>query len=102
MNKETSFVRLIDDLGRVAIPKELRRSMRVETGMPIEIIGQEDKIILRKYDPNPIEVENAKLRRRLAEINNLAVGYEEEGPFEQQEAFDRIRKIDKLSLMEEK
>lgn len=45
---------------------------------------------------------NPELRRRLAEINNLAVGYEEEGPFEQQEAFDRARKIVELSDMEEK
>ena len=61
-------------------------------------------------DRQPIEskcpellAENSDIRRRLADINNLAVAYEEEGPFDDpQEAFDRVRKIADLSSLEEK
>lgn len=49
--KATGIVRRIDDLGRVVIPKELRRTMGIADGDPLEIFVDGDKIILRKYAP---------------------------------------------------
>ena len=50
--KATGIVRRIDDLGRVVIPKEIRRTMRIREGDPLEIytnIGGE--VIFKKYSP---------------------------------------------------
>lgn len=48
--KATGIVRRIDDLGRVVVPKELRRSLRIHEGDPIEIFtNREGEIILKKY-----------------------------------------------------
>ncbi|MGI6360845.1 MAG: stage V sporulation T C-terminal domain-containing protein [Bacillota bacterium] len=50
--KATGIVRRIDDLGRVVIPKEIRRTMRIHEGDPLEIyVTAEEKIILKKYSP---------------------------------------------------
>lgn len=50
--KATGVVRRIDDLGRIVIPKELRRTMRIKEGDSLEIfIETNDKIVLRKYSP---------------------------------------------------
>ncbi|WP_340397772.1 AbrB/MazE/SpoVT family DNA-binding domain-containing protein [Paenibacillus sp. FSL E2-0202] len=49
--KATGIVRRIDDLGRVVIPKELRRTLGVANGDPLEIFVDGDKVILRKYSP---------------------------------------------------
>ena len=50
--KATGIVRRIDDLGRVVIPKEIRRSMRVKEGDPLEIFTTNDGgICLKKYVP---------------------------------------------------
>lgn len=47
--KSTGIVRRIDDLGRVVIPKEIRRTMRIREGDPLEIYTNENEIILKKY-----------------------------------------------------
>lgn len=49
--KSTGIVRRIDDLGRVVIPMELRRTLGITEGDPLEIFVDGDKIILRKYQP---------------------------------------------------
>lgn len=50
--KATGIVRRIDDLGRIVIPKEIRRTMRIREGDPIEIFtDREGEIILKKYSP---------------------------------------------------
>lgn len=49
--KATGIVRRIDDLGRVVIPKELRRAHFIEEGDPLEYFVEDDKIIIRKYQP---------------------------------------------------
>lgn len=50
--KATGIVRRIDDLGRIVIPKEIRRTLRFRESDPIEIFtGAEGEIILRKYSP---------------------------------------------------
>ena len=50
--KATGVVRRIDDLGRVVIPKEIRRTLRIKEGDPLEIFtDKEGEVILKKYSP---------------------------------------------------
>lgn len=49
--KATGVVRRIDDLGRIVIPKELRRTMRIREGDSLEIFIEGEKIMLKKYSP---------------------------------------------------
>ena len=50
--KATGIVRRIDDLGRVVIPKEIRRTLRIKEGTPLEIFtDKEGEVILKKYSP---------------------------------------------------
>ncbi|MDR0821659.1 MAG: AbrB/MazE/SpoVT family DNA-binding domain-containing protein [Oscillospiraceae bacterium] len=50
--KATGIVRRIDDLGRVVIPKEIRRTMRIREGDPLEIYTNPDgEVIFKKYSP---------------------------------------------------
>ena len=50
--KATGIVRRIDDLGRVVIPKEIRRTMRIREGDPLEIFTDRDgEVIFKKYSP---------------------------------------------------
>ena len=50
--KATGIVRRIDDLGRVVVPKEIRRTLRIREGDPMEIFTNRDgEIILKKYSP---------------------------------------------------
>lgn len=63
--KATGIVRRIDDLGRVVIPKEIRRTMRIREGDPLEIFtDREGEVIFKKYSP-------------IGELNNFAVQYAE-------------------------
>ena len=50
--RATGIVRRIDDLGRVVIPKEIRRTLRIRESEPLEIFtGKEGEIVLKKYSP---------------------------------------------------
>ena len=50
--KATGIVRRIDDLGRVVIPKEIRRTLRIRDGAPLEIFtNKEGEVIFKKYSP---------------------------------------------------
>lgn len=49
--KSTGIVRKVDDLGRVVVPIELRRMLGIEIKDALEIFVDEEKIILRKYNP---------------------------------------------------
>ena len=52
--KATGIVRRIDDLGRIVIPKEIRRTCNLREGDPMEIyLGENDAIVLKKYDTEP-------------------------------------------------
>ncbi len=64
--KATGIVRRIDDLGRVVIPKEIRRTMRIREGDPLEIYTNTDgEVIFHKYSPLGEMRENAS---QVAEI----------------------------------
>ena len=63
--KATGIVRRIDDLGRVVIPKEIRRTMRLREGDPLEIYTDRDgEVIFKKYSP-------------IGELNGFAAEYAE-------------------------
>ncbi|MBQ8391020.1 MAG: stage V sporulation protein T [Clostridia bacterium] len=63
--KATGIVRRIDDLGRVVIPKEIRRTMRIREGDPLEIFTERDgEVIFKKYSP-------------IGELGEFAAGYAE-------------------------
>lgn len=68
MLKATGIVRRIDDLGRVVIPKELRRTLGIMEGDPLEIfVADGDQIVLRKYNPGCKlcgSIENLQTHRR--------------------------------------
>jgi transcriptional pleiotropic regulator of transition state genes len=49
--KSTGIVRKIDELGRMVIPKEMRKTMNIDIKDPMEIFVDGDKIILQKYQP---------------------------------------------------
>ncbi|MFW5995870.1 MAG: AbrB/MazE/SpoVT family DNA-binding domain-containing protein [Halanaerobiaceae bacterium] len=49
--KSTGIVRKIDELGRIVIPKELRKTMGISKKTPMEIYVDKDKIIFKKYQP---------------------------------------------------
>ena len=63
--KATGVVRRIDDLGRIVIPKEIRRTLRIKEGDPLEIFtDKEGEVILKKYSP-------------IGELSEFAIGYAE-------------------------
>ena len=50
--KATGIVRRIDDLGRIVIPKEIRRNMRLREGDAMEIFLEDNCVCLKKYSPS--------------------------------------------------
>lgn len=52
--KSTGIVRKLDELGRITLPIELRRTLGVEERDPLEIFVDEDRIVLTKYEPADI------------------------------------------------
>ena len=57
--KSTGFVKKIDELGRILIPKELRSSMELDTKDALEMFVDGDRIVLQKYQPACIFCSNA-------------------------------------------
>lgn len=49
--KSTGVVRRIDDLGRIVIPKEIRRTLRIREGESLEIYTEGEMVLLKKYSP---------------------------------------------------
>lgn len=58
--KAIGIVRHLDDLGRVVIPKEIRRTFKLREGDPLKIFTSEEGIVLAKYDPTPSIEEDAR------------------------------------------
>lgn len=57
-----TMVRNLDDLGRIVIPKEIRTQLDLVSGTPIEIIGVEDGVLLRKKQREPLADQVRRLR----------------------------------------
>lgn len=95
--RTTGIVRRVDDLGRVALPKEIRRLMKIHENTALEIyLEDQDKIILKKYDytgeietgitslksliiangelPNDL---STQLNAKINEINDILKGWKE-------------------------
>jgi len=60
--RETGIIRRIDDLGRVVIPREIRKQFLIKEGDQLEIFVNKDEIILKKYD---VSIVMKELVRRL-------------------------------------
>lgn len=58
--KATGIVRKVDQLGRIVIPVELKRTLAIEEGTPMEIYTEGNTIILKKYEPECIFCGQAK------------------------------------------
>lgn len=73
--KATGIVRRIDDLGRVVIPKEIRRTMRIREGDPLEIYtNREGEVIFKKYSPiGELSAFAGEYADTLAKIGSLQV-----------------------------
>lgn len=73
--KATGIVRRIDDLGRVVIPKEIRRTLRIREGDPLEIFtDREGEVILKKYSPiGEIGTFAKQYAESLATVGNCSV-----------------------------
>lgn len=68
--KSTGIVRKVDQLGRVVIPRELRRNLDIEVGAPLEIYMDGEQIILKKYAPGCVFCGECDTKMtRLAERN---------------------------------
>lgn len=52
--KSTGIVRKVDELGRIVLPVELRKSLHIDVKDPLEIFTSNDKIVLKKYEPADI------------------------------------------------
>ncbi len=71
--KATGIVRRIDDLGRVVIPKEIRRTMRIREGDPLEIYTDSNgEVIFKKYSPIG---ELGPYTKQYAEVLNRTTGF---------------------------
>ncbi len=68
---KSGIVRRVDDLGRIAIPKEVRRVLRIHEGDPLEIIAENGKIILEPYIPSNDYATNIKKLIESIKDNNL-------------------------------
>lgn len=64
--KATGIVRRVDDLGRVVIPKEIRRQMKIKEGEPLEIYTEGKCVCFRKYNADLVE-EIEGLREQVAD-----------------------------------
>ena len=58
--QDTGIIRRIDELGRVVIPKELRKKLRIREGDPLEIYTNKNEMVLKKYSPVMAIKEHAK------------------------------------------
>lgn len=67
--KATGIVRKVDELGRIVLPIELRRTLDIEIKDPIEIYVDGDYILLKKYEPACVFCGNAKDVKRIHDKN---------------------------------
>lgn len=83
--KSTGIVRKVDELGRIVLPSELRKSLGIDVRDPLEIFTSNDRIVLKKYEPadiftgdmdNLVEFKGKKVSRKtIKELAKLA-GFE--------------------------
>lgn len=91
--RTTGIVRRTDDLGRICIPKEIRKMIHTQEGDPFEIFIEGETIILRPYNP----IGNQKIERKMYEvIDELNLLDEYELRYEAEQLLKKIhKKLDK-------
>lgn len=67
--KSTGVVRKVDELGRLVLPIELRRSLGINDKDPLEIYVEDDKIVLKKYVP---DTEREEVKKGLQNFHRLS------------------------------
>lgn len=95
--KAIGIIRRIDDLGRIGIPKDMRRIMRISEGDALELVSMDAGILVTKYVPDDEELERA-IRTVMAILTDEL----SEVPNEiHRDVADLMRRIKKVSKMEE-
>ena len=72
--KATGIIRRVDDLGRIVIPKEIRRSMGIKEGEAMEIFLEDNKVCFEKYDKTTTESWRKEIRKYV-EKNRVAISF---------------------------
>lgn len=90
--KETGIVRRIDDLGRIVIPKEIRRTLRIREGDPLEIFLPEDGgIAFKKYSRMGYNEDAIRTVKQVAAMSKMTIGvYDTDGPISVPTSFPRF------------
>ena len=72
--KETGILRRIDELGRIVVPKEIRKKLKIREGDNLDIFVSEDNVILKKYSPlNDLELILSVMLDAYKKISNVIV-----------------------------
>lgn len=77
--KATGMVRKVDDLGRIVIPKEIRRVLEIAEKDPVEIFVDNDQIVLKKYKANNACVITGEVSQDNVTLGNGKVTLSQEG-----------------------
>lgn len=77
--KSTGIIRKVDELGRVVLPVELRRTLGIMEKDPIEIFVEDDKIILQKYKPSGTCLITGKVSEKNIKLVNDKIILSSEG-----------------------
>lgn len=89
--RATGIIRRVDDLGRIVIPKEIRRTLGVSDGTPMELFTEDGKLIMQKY-----EVEMC-IEDRLNELQNTFLECKEDLDYETEKAIsEHIEALSKI------
>ena len=96
--RATGIIRRIDDLGRIVIPKEIRRTLGLREGDPMEICVEDDAVIFRRYDAFVTTITVLK-RTKLLIDDDWDLDREEKHKIMQklQEAIDLIERKDEVN-----
>lgn len=87
--KATGIVRRVDDLGRVVIPKEIRRTMNIREGEPLEIYIDKDMVCFKKYSYDAVSELNTIINEIYEDARMKCNEYSDK-------RIDIARKIDKI------
>lgn len=68
--RTTGMIRRVDELGRIVLPKEIRRTMSIPDGTPMEILIENDQVILRKYVPEEEVLEKLNMLEKQLELES--------------------------------
>lgn len=100
--RATGIIRRIDDLGRVVIPKEIRRTMRIREGDPLEIYVTEGGVMFKKYQAmSDVVAQTAYDALRSLEITGCVIDYEGNTLAGRKLSFTKMFDVQSLRHMEQ-